>query len=316
VPQLGGRDGRGSASVAVRTFSERPVVFVCHGLELLGIAAVPNHGRHRTGLVVIVGGPQYRAGSHRQFTLLCRELAAHGIASFRFDYHGSGDSDGPPALGVGGIEDDLRAAIDAFVAQAPGVGSVVLWGLCGAASASALYAPEDPRVRGLVMLNPWVRTESGLARVQLRHYYLSRAFDPAFWRKLLKGEVALVTSGRALVRSVLAAVGAGKNAGDGDPATQGNAECGPAIADDRPLPVRILDNLQRAAVPTMVILSGGDDLTANEYRQLCNESAAWRDWSRSANVECHEIEDSNHTFARAEWRNRVAALTAHWVRRC
>jgi alpha/beta superfamily hydrolase len=45
-------------------------------------------------VLVIVGGPQYRAGSHRQFTLLARSLAEQGFAVLRFDYRGMGDSTG------------------------------------------------------------------------------------------------------------------------------------------------------------------------------------------------------------------------------
>ena len=47
-----------------------------------------------TGVLVIVGGPQYRVGSHRQYVQLSRHLAEQGIASMRFDVRGMGDSPG------------------------------------------------------------------------------------------------------------------------------------------------------------------------------------------------------------------------------
>ena len=301
--------------MVVSRYHEHPVVFDCHGTELMGIVATPESpGLHHTGVVILVGGPQYRVGSHRQFTLLCRHLAEHGIPSIRFDYHGLGDSDGAPALGVDGVEDDLRAAIDALTLAVPTLTGVVLWGLCGAASASALYAPADARVRGLVMLNPWVRTEEGLAKARLRHYYLGRLGDREFWGRIARGEVAVAAALRAFGASVVKAAGWGRsddNAASTQAIAGGLAEQAPGSGS---LPERMLASLLRTRLPTLVILSGETDLTANEFRQVAGGSAAWRRWMASAGVECHEIEGSNHTFSRTDWRDHVVDLTTRWVR--
>jgi hypothetical protein len=45
------------------------------------------------------------------------------------------------------VEDDLRAALDAFHGAVPGLREVVLWGLCDGASAIAMYAARDARGR-------------------------------------------------------------------------------------------------------------------------------------------------------------------------
>lgn len=293
------------------TYQEQALQFRCGAENLLGIVARPARlPEHATGVLVVVGGPQYRVGSHRQFTLLARHLAGHGVASLRFDYHGSGDSSGPPALGVGGIEDDLRAAIDAFLLAAPGVRRVVLWGLCGAASASAIYAPGDTRVAGLVMLNPWVRTEEGLAKARLRHYYLGRLADPDFWSRFARGEVALASSLRSFGTNVLRATGMASRPDD-EPAARKR----PAAVDESlPLPDRVLSSLERGGLPALVILSGEADLTANEFRQVCSASPGWRRWMQAPTVRCEAVEGSNHTFSRTDWRDRVADLTTAWVK--
>jgi len=135
---------------------ERPLFFDCEGFALLGVIAEPELPA-RVGVVIVVGGPQYRAGSHRQFVLLARSLAEAGVASLRFDLRGMGDSEGP-RTDFEHAQADIRAAIDALCGAVPRVEQVVLWGLCDGASASALYAGGDRRVAGLALFNPWVRT--------------------------------------------------------------------------------------------------------------------------------------------------------------
>ena len=63
----------------------------------------------------------------------------------------------------------------------------------------------------------------------------------------------------------------------------------------------------------LLILSGQSDLTANEFRGLVNSSVPWQRWLASSRAQRHDIEQSNHTFARADWRDRVTELTARWV---
>src|SRR5258707_6492460 len=55
------------------TPDEHAFMFDCEGESLVGILSGAGLPAGR-GVLIVVGGPQYRAGSHRQFTLLARHL--------------------------------------------------------------------------------------------------------------------------------------------------------------------------------------------------------------------------------------------------
>ena len=69
-------------SQAASPGSESAIAFACAGERLLGIVTRPQQAA-TTGVVIVVGGPQYRVGSHRQFVLLARDLAEAGYAVLR-----------------------------------------------------------------------------------------------------------------------------------------------------------------------------------------------------------------------------------------
>lgn len=274
--------------------NETAVQFVCEGEWLLGVAHVPVAPRDR-GMVIITGGPQYRVGSHRQFTLLARRLAANDFAVLRFDYRGMGDSEGAPRS-FEALEADIRTAIDALFALAPSLKEVVLWGLCDAVSAALFYAHQDKRVAGIALLNPWVRSESGIATAYLKHYYTRRLFDPDFWRKLAHGRFNAGTSTASLLDMLRAAFVPRK-----------------PIETEVPFPQRMLLGLQKFRGRVLLILSG-NDLTAAEFGDLVNRSPEWRRSLQSSRITRHELPAANHTFSKSEWRAQVEDWTLEWIR--
>jgi len=278
---------------------ERALVFPCQGAWLYGILSLPDTP-HPRGVLVVVGGPQSRAGSHRQFTLLARDLAAAGIPAMRFDYRGMGDSEGD-LQDFDNANEDLRAAIDHFFLEVPGLREVVLWGLCDGASAAAMYAPEDPRVAGLVLLNPWVRTEQGAARATIKHYYRDRLFDPRLWKKIGSGRFNVKDSVRSLCQNVSRAF-----APKPDAASQGN----PARA---PLPERIQRALTRFGGRVLVVLSGAD-LTAQEFADLSSRSGPWQSLLSAPRFTRQQIDKADHTFSRRPWQDQVSRWTRDWLR--
>jgi uncharacterized protein len=269
-------------------YRERALFFDCGHASLLGILATPPVSA-RVGVVVVVGGPQYRVGSHRQFVSLARALAGAGMACLRFDYRGMGDSTGD-ARTFESIGDDIRAAVDALQRETQ-VERVVLWGLCDGASAAMMYAAHDRRIAGVVAVNPWVRTDAGQASARLRHYYLQRVASRVFWTRFVSGRVDLRGSLRDLARdAVRSAV----------PSAAGH------------FLARMHDGWMAFAGRMLFILSG-NDLTAREFEAWLAADNARREALRSARCELRRLDDADHTFSRRETLQHAQACTIAWV---
>lgn len=284
-------------------YTDQALRFDCQGEPMYGVLSLPEQPAARA-ILVVVGGPQYRAGSHRQFTLLARSWAAQGIAVLRFDYRGMGDSGGA-MRNFENVGDDLRAAVDQLYASVPGLAEVVVWGLCDAASAAMFYGCRDVRVTGMVLLNPWARTSGSIAKTTLKHYYRARLVDPALWKKIFGGQFNVGKASASFWRQLRAAFGSARPALDG-PATV-------AVADSAPLPQRMLASLSRFEGRLLFIISE-PDLTAREFLDMAAASPKWQRLLAGANVSQRRLPDADHTFSRRVWRDQVATWTADWVR--
>lgn len=290
---------------SMMNYEERSIVFCCGSDCLYGILTLPEHAASK-GVLILVGGPQYRAGSHRQFTLLARQLAADGIPVFRFDFRGMGDSEGD-ARTFENVEDDVRHAIDRLFAELPPLSELVILGLCDAASAALFYAYQDRRVTGLVLLNPWVRTEEGSARVYLKHYYTSRIFKRELWRKIWSGNFNYAASISSLFGTISAVVTEKRETAP--PAARNNSKNG---CNSASLPERMFQGLERFQGKVLLILSG-NDLTAQEFSDLAKGSPKWKKLLASPRFSRFSLLEANHTFSRREWRDQIARWTREWL---
>ncbi|PKO88929.1 MAG: hydrolase 1, exosortase A system-associated [Betaproteobacteria bacterium HGW-Betaproteobacteria-12] len=273
--------------------AEQPIVFTCQGESLLGMLAAPASPA-AVGVLIIVGGPQYRAGSHRQFVLLARALAAAGYPCFRFDHRGMGDSTGE-AQDFSASGPDIAAALDAFMANSPGLQRVVLWGLCDAASTSLMYWHEtrDPRVAGMVLLNPWMRSEQTLAQARIRYYYLRRLLDRDFWAKIRRGGWNPWRSLQDLLANL-------RRAGRPDNAAAGDFR------------ESMLSGWRTFPGPSLLILSG-NDMTAAEFLTALGNRPDGPALLARPSVTRVDVAGADHTFAKAAWRDAVLRVMLAWL---
>lgn len=288
-------------------FKEQPIVFSCQDNELIGIVHPAETPSKTTtlGVLIVVGGPQYRVGSHRQFVLLARSLAANGIPAMRFDYRGMGDAEGE-TRSFAAVDDDIAAAIAVFYEAQPQLTGVVIWGLCDAASAALFYAYQDERVRGLVLLNPWVFTEQGSAKTYLKHYYWQRLLSPDLWRKIFSLQfdyrasfASLISLSKRLLYSSAASASKDQQL--------------TVVDANLALPIRMRHCLQRFQHPVLLILSGRD-LTADEFREAVKQDAQWQQLLADSRVSQQDFAAADHTFSSQAWRKQVADWTLAWLK--
>lgn len=277
-------------------YTEVAVPFESQSEWLLGILTQPEIPSN-IGVVIIVGGPQYRAGSHRQFVTLARALAQTGHAVLRVDYRGMGDSSGATA-DFTQVTADISAAIDALQLQLPIIQSVALWGLCDGASAALLYWLEtrDARVSGMCLLNPWVRSETSLARTQVKHYYTQRLMQREFWTKLVTGKVA-VSALAGLVSTV----------------RRMRQDSKPPGGASLPFQQRMRIAWTQFTGSLLLILSD-EDYTAKEFLEYVSSDPAWSAALMQPNLIRHDVKGADHTFSNLHHSRFVETSTQNWLK--
>lgn len=184
--------------------SRLPLSFGCGELRL---AATLDTAPGTSGLLIVSGGNEIRAGAFSGQAQLAARIARAGFPVFRFDRRGIGDSEGENR-GFRRSAKDIAAAIEAFRAIAPQIERVVAFGNCDAAS--ALMLAGGAGCDALVLSNPWTieQDESGAEAdatpppAAIRARYLEKLRNPREIARLLGGGVDLGKLARGLLRSL------------------------------------------------------------------------------------------------------------------
>jgi hypothetical protein len=104
--------------------------------------------------VFLNAGGLHRVGPHRLYVRLARDLSTIGFSSLRVDLAGRGDSAARPGLpyqqSIAADYDEILDILDSRVGRV----QLILAGLCSGADDAIRLAPKDPRIVGLVLMDP------------------------------------------------------------------------------------------------------------------------------------------------------------------
>lgn len=167
--------------------SRRHFTFPCEGAQLAGTL---DEGGSGSGLLLVTGGNETRAGAWAGQAQLAARVAQRDFPVLRFDRRGVGDSEGANQ-GFRSSAPDLAAALSAFRAHCPGLTRIVALGNCDAAS--ALMLSKGAGLDALVLSNPWTieQDDAPPPPDALRDHYRQRLADPRALLRLLSGKVSL-----------------------------------------------------------------------------------------------------------------------------
>jgi exosortase A-associated hydrolase 1 len=169
--------------------SRRHFTFDCAGSALAGTL---DGAAGTTGLLIVTGGNETRAGAFSSQAELASRVSAAGHPVLRFDRRGVGDSEGVN-MGFRHSAEDIAAALAAFRGHCPAVGRIVAFGNCDAASALMLCAGSG--LDGLVLSNPWTyeedQAEAPPPPSAIRARYAAKLKNPRELLRLIGGKVNL-----------------------------------------------------------------------------------------------------------------------------
>lgn len=277
--------------------SEQGVIFNSNGKQLVAIEHLPElvaQEQPKKGMIIVVGGPQTRVGSHRLFVYLARALAKKGVTVFRFDYSGAGDSEGTVST-FSDIQDDIDAAIKTFQLRHSDITDLALWGLCDAASAILLYLsekPEQAKIKRIFLVNPWVRQAQTQAKAYLRGYYIKRFLSKNFWQKLLTGKIKTKSTFSDIQKF------------------HQQSQTSNNINKQDNFVTEMLRGLNQFSGTCDILLSG-NDLTADEFKLLIKIDKHWRHAMARATINKQTIDHTDHTFSHRDKQIELIRLVCN-----
>lgn len=180
----------------------RHLTFPCGPDTLVGTLDIDT-ATGATGILLVSGGREVRAGSWGGQASIAARLAVAGVPVLRYDRRGVGESEGTDP-GFLNTHDDIAAALAAFRAAVPTLRRVIGFGNCDAATALMLHG-ADVGLDGLILANPWTLAsdeadgaQGAGAPAALRRRYRAKLADPREVLRLLTGGVNLAKLARGL----------------------------------------------------------------------------------------------------------------------
>ena len=143
------------------------IAFKSQGMQIVGMLHMPDRRKGKIPAVVFFHGfTGTKVEPHRIFVKQARALAKAGIAALRFDFRGSGDSEGEfSSMTLSGELKDARAALD-FMRSRPGIDAsrIGVLGLSFGGAVAALLLGSDPDIRAAALWAPTGSTDEMVER--------------------------------------------------------------------------------------------------------------------------------------------------------
>jgi Serine aminopeptidase, S33 len=286
-----------SGSPGLTGVSERAIVFGQQN-SLVGIVAHASGSTpeiDRPAIVILNTGIIHRVGHNRMYVALSRKIALAGYVALRFDLSGIGDSDSRTE-GLTPLESslrDIREAID-WLATARRASQIILVGLCSGADQAVVYGPTDPRVVGLVLIDPSIppTLKYFLKRVGPRLLRLRS------WHSVGTGQSRVLRLLRDRVASAFVS----------------KSHPGPWSLQN-PKVRSYLEKTYRALVESgveiLAIFTGGEGSVRHNYREQLID--AFPDVQFGKKLQLEYFADCNHTFKFEADRIRLTRVVMEWM---
>ena len=157
------------------------------------------------------------------------------------------------------------------------------------------------------MLNPWIRTESGLARAYIRSHYLKRLGSRKFWNNLAKGKIEIRNSVADFLIVLKKALLDRSSIGGSGPVDSD------ALRGKLSLRQKMINSFSHFEGKLLVILSE-NDLTAEEFKGLFCRHHNWKKRFKRSDYSLAIVPETDHTFSRLVWRRSMERVTLNWIR--
>lgn len=244
-------------------------------------------------IVILNAGIIHRVGPNRMFVGLSRLLAAAGHVVVRFDLSGIGDSE-PRADGLAPFDAalaDIREVLDSLQTTRQ-IKQVILVGLCSGADQAVVYGGGDPRVVGVVLIDPSVpRTFRYYV-----HHYGGRVFRLSSWLNFTSGRHPIW---RQLKRSI-----------SSDAAEPAESKSDLQTPQVRAFLESTYARIVAAGVDILGIFTGDREQQHNYREQLID---AFPKVPFGERLQLDYFAHTDHTFTAAADRDSLLRLIVEWV---
>lgn len=257
--------------------------------NLVAIVSEPSPPRQVPCVLILNAGVLHRVGPHRLHVHLARSLAASGHRAARLDLSGIGDSRALPGrltFRESSVA-DIRTTLDSLVAEGDSSG-FILFGICSGADNALAAAQVDPRIRGLVLVDP---PAYATPRSKLRHA-----------RGRLVGRRAWLRLPVRIALSMLRRIATVFKTRSSMPAAESGRELPPKQEYRRQL-----NALVQRDIRILAIYSGVQGARYNHEDQLFEAFPELK-----GKVDCAYFPEANHTFTELSAQAALQARVVGW----